>query len=95
MPLAHSDRIERGLQIVQEARAEMQTLANAYTDETGNTGLNLFDPGQPSFWTGTLLTPVDLDRLDPAIHRGCLERAGCAELHGNQLGLTEIGRAHV
>ena len=68
----------------------MQTLANAYTDETGNTGLNLFDPGQPSFWTGTLLTPVDLDRLDPAIHRGCLERAGCAELHGNQLGLTGI-----
>jgi len=64
--------------------------ANAYTDETGNTGLNLFDPGQPFFWTGTLVTPVDLDRLDPAIHRACLERAGCKELHANQLGLTGI-----
>jgi len=62
----------------------------AYTDETGNTGLNLFDPWQPFFWTGTLLTPVDLDRLDPAIHRACLERVGCTELHGNQLGLTGI-----
>lgn len=76
--------------MAQEARAEVLIPANAYTDETGNTGLNLFDPGQPFFWTGTLLTPVDLDRLDPAIHRACLERAGCTELHGNQLGLTGI-----
>jgi hypothetical protein len=90
MRVTHSDRIERRPKMVPEARAEVQISVNAYTDETGNTGLNLFDEGQPCFWTGTLLTPVDLDRLDPGIHRACLERAGCAELHGNQLGLSGI-----
>src|SRR6266571_332457 len=64
----------------------------AFTDETGNSGLNMFDQNQPFFWTGTLLTPVDWDTLPPAIHQACLDRAGCAELHGNQLGLSGIER---
>ena len=64
----------------------------AYTDETGNSGLKLFDPNQPYFWTGTLLTPIDLDDLDPAIHRACLSRAGVRELHGNHLGFAGIER---
>lgn len=75
-----------------DASADVIIPLNAYTDETGNTGMNLFDPGQPFFWTGTLLTPVDLDRLDPAIHTACLDRAKCAELHGNHLGLGGIER---
>jgi len=64
----------------------------AFTDETGNSGLNMFDRNQPFFWTGTLLTPVDWDALHPAIHQACLSRAGCAELHGNQLGFAGIER---
>jgi len=64
----------------------------AFTDETGNTGLNLFDSKQPFFWTGTLLTPVDWDSLPREIHQACLERAGCAELHGNYLGFAGIER---
>lgn len=76
--------------MAQKPATEVQIPLNAYTDETGNTGLNLFDKEQPFFWTGTLLTPVDLDRLDPAIHRACLDRAGCTELHANQLGFTGI-----
>jgi hypothetical protein len=32
---------------------QVQIPLNAYTDETGNTGLNLFDQGQPFFSTGT------------------------------------------
>jgi hypothetical protein len=62
----------------------------AYTDETGNSGLNLFDSGQPFFWTGTLITSVDLDGLNPAIHRACLSRVGRDELHGNELGFSGI-----
>jgi hypothetical protein len=64
----------------------------AFTDETGNSGLNLFDRNQPYFWTGTLLTPVDLDRIDPAVHEACLSRAGRKELHGNELGFSGIER---
>jgi hypothetical protein len=33
----------------------------AYTDESGNTGLNLFDKNQPIFWTGTLVAYADVD----------------------------------
>ncbi|MCC6591243.1 MAG: DUF3800 domain-containing protein [Bryobacterales bacterium] len=62
----------------------------AYTDETGNSGLNLFDSAQPFFWTGTLLTQTDLDTISPAVHAACLRRAGCKELHGSELGLTGI-----
>jgi hypothetical protein len=64
----------------------------AFTDESGNSGLNLFDRNQPYFWTGTLLTPHDLDALPCAIHEACLARAGCAELHGNDLGLSGIDK---
>ena len=62
----------------------------AYTDETGNTGLNMFDPAQPFFWTGTMITPVDWDVLHKGIHESCLARVGRAEMHGSDLGLAGI-----
>ena len=64
----------------------------AYTDETGNSGMQMFDANQPYFWTGTLLTPVDWELLPSAIHQACLERARCNELHANKLGLSGIER---
>src|SRR5437588_6978502 len=72
------------------AGSEVRAPLFAYTDETGNTGLNLFDEGQPFFWTGTLLAVTDLDRLDPAIHQACLSRVGRSELHANELGFSGI-----
>jgi hypothetical protein len=62
----------------------------AYTDEAGNTGMNLFDSGQPEFWTGTLLCPTDLDASHPDIHASLLGRAGVSELHANELGMPGI-----
>jgi hypothetical protein len=62
----------------------------AYTDESGNSGLHLFDAGQPTFWTGTLVTPFDVDQIHPKIIQATLDRAGVPELHGNVLGLTGI-----
>jgi hypothetical protein len=76
-------------QVTPEVQAATPPLL-AFTDETGNSGLNLFDRNQPFFWTGTLLTPIDWDSLPSAIHKACLERAGCGELHGNHLGLQGI-----
>jgi hypothetical protein len=78
--------------MAKQTTAVIETPFVAFTDETGNSGLNLFDKGQPYFWTGTLLTPVDLDALDPAVHAACLSRAGCNELHGNNLGFSGIER---
>lgn len=62
----------------------------AYTDESGNTGQNLFDPAQPYFFTGTLLTKADVDVEGVKLHSELLARLGVKELHGNQLGIGKI-----
>lgn len=62
----------------------------AYTDESGNTGQNLFDPAQPYFFTGTLLTRADVDVEGTDLHVKLLARLGVTELHGNQIGLGRI-----
>lgn len=62
----------------------------AYTDESGNTGQNLFDPAQPYFFTGTLLTKADVDLEGTNLHCELLGKLGVKELHGNQLGLAKI-----
>ena len=38
-----------------------EKLLYAYSDETGNTGNNLFDEEQPYFWTGTLISECDIE----------------------------------
>ena len=48
----------------------------AYTDESGNTGQNLFDPAQPYFFTGTLLTKADVDVEGVKLHSELLARLG-------------------
>ena len=60
----------------------------AYTDESGNTGNNLFDKQQPFFWTGSLISEADLNLSGAEVHKECLALAGVAELHGNELGLA-------
>lgn len=88
-----SDTIEfQSQNMVRVVTQESQSALVAFTDETGNSGMNLFDGNQPFFWTGTLLTPIHLDLLDPAIHQACLSRARCTELHGSHLGLGGIER---
>jgi hypothetical protein len=62
----------------------------AYTDESGNSGLQLFGNEQDTFWTGTLVSFSDLDIKYRTFHRELLETVGCDELHGSQLGLGRI-----
>src|SRR5262249_39731384 len=62
----------------------------AYTDESGNTGMNLFDPAQPWFWTVTLVAPHD---LDPPAQDGIARWSSALavpEIHGNELGLRRL-----
>lgn len=64
----------------------------AYTDESGNTGNNLFDVSQPYFWTGTLLSKIDLDKIVDYTIFECINTLGVTELHANKLGLDRIER---
>ncbi|HEY3411773.1 MAG TPA: hypothetical protein VGM51_01820 [Armatimonadota bacterium] len=64
----------------------------AYTDESGQTGLDIFHEAQPVFWTLTLLSPVDLDDLLRPRHAAWLKELGASRLHGSQLGLRGIER---
>jgi hypothetical protein len=63
----------------------------AYIDESGNTGLDLFgDRDQPFFWTGSIIVegnisfPYDVNDLAQSV--------GKRELHGNELGISRIDR---
>src|SRR5713101_7797730 len=62
----------------------------AYTDESGNTGLNLFDPAQPWFWTGTLVSGVSVQQRGDAILRQLCASVGVQVLHARQLGPAKI-----
>ena len=65
---------------------------HCYTDESGNTGNNLFDAQQPYFWTATL---VGRHTLSPAAgvavdaFRGHL---GVKELHGADIGMAGVNQ---
>ena len=63
---------------------------HAYTDESGNSGLKLFDLQQPYFWTCTVLTATDLDSIHPQVVQKTLDRANATELHGSALGLAGL-----
>src|SRR5260370_1706239 len=60
----------------------------AFTDESGNSGLNLFDPAYPVFWTGTIIAFADVDTKYGTVHQELLATAGKAELHGADLGFA-------
>ncbi|MGX9526713.1 DUF3800 domain-containing protein [Alcaligenes nematophilus] len=61
-----------------------------YIDESGQTGLNLFDPQQPVLYYGVLSSPHNLNEVArPAVE--CFrERFGVERLHANELGLGRI-----
>ncbi|MFZ5352779.1 MAG: DUF3800 domain-containing protein [Bacillota bacterium] len=58
-----------------------------YTDESGNTGLSLFDDKQPYFWTCTMITEEDFNTVDlsPVLSALQVDR-----LHANIIGLPGI-----
>jgi hypothetical protein len=65
-------------------------ICHAFTDESGNTGLNLFDTDQESFWTGTLISFADVDTRYKSFHNELLTLVGRPELHGADLGFGGI-----
>lgn len=65
-----------------------------FTDESGNTGNNLFDDSQPTLSYGVLSSVTNPDVLSASIHNKMLRKLGVSQLHANELGeqgLASIG----
>lgn len=61
-----------------------------YTDESGNTGLNLFDESQPILYYGLLSCPWNLDEaLEPFLKR-FRKHFGVERLHATELGVGRL-----
>ena len=58
----------------------------AYIDESGNTGLNLFDPGQPHFFHVAMSSPVDFDTVFQERVARIAHHSGADYLHASELG---------
>lgn len=83
--------LDADTQLLREpARDDIELIA--YTDESGNSGTNLFDTGQPEFWTGTLVTQPTFEKIAAPIVEKCLAVVKKKELHGNDLGLSGINK---
>lgn len=61
-----------------------------YVDESGNTGLNLFDSTQPDLFYGMLSSRVNLDVLVEPHLRVLRQRLGVERLHAKDLGIGPI-----
>lgn len=68
---------------------DLKKSITAYTDESGNTGNDLFNDQQPWFYTGTLFTRSALEGEARALE-SLLARKGIKELHANELGLSGL-----
>lgn len=71
-----------------ERRKQRELLC--YTDESGNTGNNLFDDQQPVFWTGTIVANRDFATEATRLIREWKARLGVPEMHGSAIGLGGI-----
>lgn len=62
----------------------------AWIDETGNTGVNIFDEAQPDFLTAALITKGDIDLTCGSRLARLAARVGQPELHGNEMGIAGL-----
>jgi hypothetical protein len=61
-----------------------------YVDESGNTGLNLFDGNQPNLLYGLLSSRVNLDALAETHLQALRKRFGVSRLHAAELGIGRL-----
>jgi len=57
-----------------------------YIDESGQTGLNLFDADQPFLYYGVLSSKIDLDTAALDEVKALRQRLGVDRLHASELG---------
>ena len=61
-----------------------------HIDESGNTGMNLFDKRQPRLSYGVLSSRLNIDALGKSMHRKMTRRLGVPVLHANEMGVGSI-----
>ena len=61
-----------------------------HIDESGNTGMNLFDKNQPRLSYGVLSSRLNIDALGKSMHRKMTRRLGVSVLHANEMGVGGI-----
>ena len=61
-----------------------------YTDESGNTGLNLFDESQPALYYGLLSCPWNLDEVAEPFLERFRQHFGVERLHAAELGVARL-----
>lgn len=61
-----------------------------YVDESGNTGLHLFDPAQPLLYYGVLGARANLDVIAVPLLRTLRKELGVQRIHANELGVAKL-----
>lgn len=61
-----------------------------FIDESGNSGLSLFDESQPFFYSLAICCSNDFEKKSKKSMDQLRKQLGCTELHANKLGLTRI-----
>ena len=61
-----------------------------HIDESGNTGMNLFDKDQPRLSYGVLCSRLNVDALGTTLHKQMTRRLGVPTLHASELGVSSI-----
>lgn len=61
-----------------------------FIDESGNTGLHLFDPNQPALYYGVLCCPVNLDIIAEPLLKELRREIGVKRLHAAELGIGRL-----
>ena len=63
-----------------------------HIDESGNTGMNLFDENQPRLSYGVLSSRLNVDALGARAHREMTRRLGASALHASEIGVSGIAK---
>jgi hypothetical protein len=61
-----------------------------FVDESGNTGLHLFDPAQPLLYYGVLGARANLDVIAEPLLRTLRKELGVKRIHANELGVAKL-----
>ena len=63
-----------------------------HIDESGNTGMNLFDANQRRLSYGVLSSRLNVDALGKSAHREMTGRLGVDALHANEMGVGGLAK---
>ncbi|MGY3548486.1 hypothetical protein ACVW0W_004253 [Bradyrhizobium sp. USDA 4469] len=61
-----------------------------FIDESGNTGLELFDPNQPTLYYGLLTAQANLDLVAEPLLKDLRRSLGVKRIHANELGVGRL-----